>query len=726
MTLRIRIVAGLGAVAAVAVATVALALSLPAAQPPIRPAPAPGTGLEVHHAGTWRAVATFTVDGVPVPAEGRLGVEEPDLLDSWAAYDAVLADVGALTAAARAGTLSAELADGPSIPVAAGEREPGDLPFAFWLQLVCGTLAAVLCVLVWSPRPRELPVALFALTGAGYMVSALAASIYSTRALLIDGELFGALSLINQGGALVFCAALTGLLWNYPLRLGGVRLVLGAFLAAGAALVATGFQLTETIGTSLHLWIVGIFAVGIAGSVRQWQHTSSDAQGRAALRWFLLSIYAGTAIFTLMALLPSILGVEVLVSQAWLLATFLPMYVGMALGVLRYRLFDLERWWFYIWAWALGGLAIVLVDLSLVTVLTTAETTTLAIATAIVGWLYFPVRQWAWQRFVRRSSGVLDDWLAVALPPMLSVREEQELLPALRRTLTSVFRPLSTRLVAQRTEVIEIADEGQVLRVPLLGTRQAVALEHAQGCARLFTRSDVATAQRVLALYGVMLRALRAKGEGASAERERIRKDIHDDLGAKLLTLLHRAVPDDQALVREAIRDLRELLRALEAEPIPLAAALDQWRGEYEQRCRDAEVALAWREDGVPDAVDLAPRTHHHVTRILREALSNALRHADPLQVHVALSPGGGRLEVTVANDGRLPEDGAFVPGRGTQIMRQRAESLDGRVDWRREGEHWSVTVSLPLTGDNVVEASDRALLDGLDEPPGAPLPAPA
>ena len=175
-------------------------------------------------------------------------------------------------------------------------------------------------------------------------------------------------------------------------------------------------------------------------------------------------------------------------------------------------------------------------------------------------------------------------------------------------------------------------------------------------------------------------------------------------------------------MVREAIRDLRELLGALEASPVPLAAALDQWRQEYEDRCRDADVRLLWREDGHAGDVELAARAYHHITRVLREALSNALRHAQPLQVAVLASPDAEALEILVENDGRVPDPDSEIRGRGTSIMRQRAESLGGSVSWSRDGEFWQVRITLPLTAP-AVRAAPQA-----EEVPAAPhalVPAP-
>ena len=65
--------------------------------------------------------------------------------------------------------------------------------------------------------------------------------------------------------------------------------------------------------------------------------------------------------------------------------------------------------------------------------------------------------------------------------------------------------------------------------------------------------------------------------EGAQGERNRIRQDLHDDLGAKLLRLLHRSQSDNQPLVREAIRDLRQLLNTSLSGSVSLQAAVSNW-----------------------------------------------------------------------------------------------------------------------------------------------------
>src|SRR5690606_31299584 len=118
-----------------------------------------------------------------------------------------------------------------------------------------------------------------------------------------------------------------------------------------------------------------------------------------------------------------------------------------------------------------------------------------------------------------------------------------------------------------------------------------------------------------------------ARSTGAGQERQRIRRDIHDDMGAKLLTLLHTCPEHIHPQVRELLQTTRELVRALNSHPVNASPASDSWYGEAQQRCDAAGVELNWNHhnDALPQQP--AARTHVNLTRILREAVSNALKH---------------------------------------------------------------------------------------------------
>jgi signal transduction histidine kinase len=76
--------------------------------------------------------------------------------------------------------------------------------------------------------------------------------------------------------------------------------------------------------------------------------------------------------------------------------------------------------------------------------------------------------------------------------------------------------------------------------------------------------------------------------------------------------------------------------------------------------------------------------------------LHNVLRHARASRVALGLSAEGGRLTLTVRDDG-VGFDGR-QEGRGLRIIRQRVEALDGTLAWSRpEAGGTACTITVPI-----------------------------
>jgi signal transduction histidine kinase len=196
-------------------------------------------------------------------------------------------------------------------------------------------------------------------------------------------------------------------------------------------------------------------------------------------------------------------------------------------------------------------------------------------------------------------------------------------------------------------------------------------------------------------------------------ERRRIGRDLHDSLG-QLLTgtalsakVIHERldageVPDAPAaerivhLVEEAIELTRRLARGL--DPVEVEG------GGLEQGLREM-AATTLTLSGVPCAFDARGPVMvrdsvlaTHLYRIAQEAVTNAIKHAQPTRLQVRLEGTPGRIRLEVRDDGRgIPSPGARPPGMGLRIMAHRAAVTGGTFEVGRDAERGTrVVVEAP------------------------------
>lgn len=693
LSLKTRIIAGLFLVAIYGLLAIATALSLPSSNIVFQNnaeqlvATIPGTG-DI-------TVVAFSNGQSSHPARPSLLLEEPDVLPYYSDLNRFFDTHSKLSQWLTEGTLLLVDDADNHYPVQSQQRQLTQLPGLFWLQLVCGLAGMVICILVWVPAKREISIHSFAVTGLSYVLFSSAAAIYSTRDFFISGSLFTWLSGLNHFGALLFSASLAAFLWNYPRRFPYRWLTAGFYLTFAVAIVIDQGQWVASPVDGFHSWVMGIFLVGLLGSVWQWRQTRQQQGDRSALRWVVISIVAGTAFFAGGMILPAMLQVAQPASQGLLFTTFLLMYLGMALGVVRHRLFALEPWWFSLWSWLLGGLFIMLTDLLLAMMLSLSGPVTLTLSVALIGWLYFPLRQYLWKKMFLRHRQELDEWLAQALPAMLKAQQDTQANAGMEQALNAVFQPLAIEAIATVAPHIHIPDQGTTLIVPDPLEHRSWKLQHAQQGARVFNRQDSRIAGLVLSLHQLVSQARIAHAKGVKEERLRIRRDMHDDLGAKLLQLLHRSSDTTKPLVREAIHDLRDLLKDMEGESLSLEAAALQWQEETLQRCKDHGAELVWQVRA--STTVLGASEFSELTRMLREAVTNALKHASTTILSITVEQPGAVLTLLIENDG-VHADHAQGSVRGLEIMDSRARKLGGCCQYHKVEGRWQVTLEIPLS----------------------------
>jgi signal transduction histidine kinase len=219
-------------------------------------------------------------------------------------------------------------------------------------------------------------------------------------------------------------------------------------------------------------------------------------------------------------------------------------------------------------------------------------------------------------------------------------------------------------------------------------------------------------------LLGV-LAADRSAREAVLAERAAMARDLHDVIAAHLsTTAIHSgaalSMPPDADRDRTALRAVRtSSLQALEemrsmitllrngdqtVEDATLPGGLDRLPDLVE-----AATANGLRVDAdTPEIARVPVLVAHTAYQIVREALTNAAKHAPASDVRLEVAQVGERLTVTVANTLTHANGHGHHPlsaGTGLTSMRERAALLGGELTAGRDGDLWRVRATLPLGG---------------------------
>ena len=100
----------------------------------------------------------------------------------------------------------------------------------------------------------------------------------------------------------------------------------------------------------------------------------------------------------------------------------------------------------------------------------------------------------------------------------------------------------------------------------------------------------------------------------------------------------------------------------------------------------------------LPDVM-LSPAVRKHLPLVVKEAFNNAAKHSGASEVHLRVQYAGGRLNVSVEDNGTGRASGVQKPaGNGLQNMRSRAQEIGGTLEFQERAEGGVIVrIELPL-----------------------------
>ena len=174
--------------------------------------------------------------------------------------------------------------------------------------------------------------------------------------------------------------------------------------------------------------------------------------------------------------------------------------------------------------------------------------------------------------------------------------------------------------------------------------------------------------------------------EVLSIERARIARDIHDDVGARLTRismLISMAAERDDEIsgiadeVRDVVRALDEVVWAVEPRNDTISSFVDYVYNYAESFVSSSNLGIRARFPPELPEARLSSVMRHAVFMCIKEALNNAVKHAEASHVFIAMETFGDKVEIRIGDDGKgfvSPREG----GNGLLNMRTRMEEIGG------------------------------------------------
>jgi len=212
------------------------------------------------------------------------------------------------------------------------------------------------------------------------------------------------------------------------------------------------------------------------------------------------------------------------------------------------------------------------------------------------------------------------------------------------------------------------------------------------------------------------------RARALEAERSRIARDLHDDLGSSLteigvLASAGQRSPSDgnsyPALFRNIAGKARSLIAALDVivwavdpEDNSLQSVADYLSGFAAEYLSASGIACRFKIPVTFPDVTLNGRVRHGLLMAVKETLNNIVRHSDATEVVFSMGVVGDDLEILIADNGKGFDPALVRDGHGLKNLPARLEKIGGicSVD-SRVGGGTAVSIRFPLSASEEAQS---------------------
>jgi signal transduction histidine kinase len=664
------------------------------------------------------------ITALVTPAHGRVELsslatmEEPDQLATYAEYNAFFALQHKVWDEISSPDFTAILSDLRSVKITPANTSSATmLPAEFWWLIFFGGTSFILGASIWSMRRSEPMTRTLAVSGIGFMLGSYSCAIYVSRELALPAKLFYSLAALNHIGIMMFAYATILFFWYFPQRLGrGPAAWIYTIFVAALWLNET-LQLLSWPGHAYYAHFIFAYSVLVVFSYLQWRKSRSAPQERAMLKWMLTNMLFCMGFTVALFYGPVIFTGKPIASTILTFGSVFVFYIGLLIGNIRYHQFDMELWWLRAWQWLMLLFIALIADALFIYYLHVSTTVSLGLI-IVIGIVYQLSRQWLWGLFSKNNDRTLDSALPHLVDALMLHQHKTTPDQQWHQLIKRVFNPLSIKIIQEQSTEVSIQRSGLALQLPdIYGVVTMEALCCDKGN-RLFTPGDVSLSNRLLELMRQSSDIVSAHAQGRMEERERIQRDLHDDVAARLLSLLHQTHdPKISLMARKALRGLRDVINLLDAEDASLMEVMTEIEAETREQISGLEIDFEWHSPDHWPEISINAMQHINLRRIARETIANALKHAHPGHIRIGAELNELTLSLRISHDGAFTEPANWISNRGLNNIQYRVLEMKASHTWGIEqqvdnAQYCQLSVHVPLTHHEDLEQypADRRL----------------
>jgi two-component system sensor histidine kinase DesK len=201
------------------------------------------------------------------------------------------------------------------------------------------------------------------------------------------------------------------------------------------------------------------------------------------------------------------------------------------------------------------------------------------------------------------------------------------------------------------------------------------------------------------------LRGVQEQVAGAARTQERLRlaRDAHDMLGLGLATIALKTDLAAALAEQDPTRSRLEVVQALHLTRL-VATDVDAVSGDRVKLDFAIEIATARRSleaAGVHTEIDVDPAAQNveALAAVLREGVTNVLRHSRAVRCRICLTRTEETTALVITNDGIAVASGG-EPGRGLANLSERMHAVRGTLTTRIEKQEFTLTAMVPVCSD--------------------------